>query len=144
MKNYELLDDITMADIAFRTRGRELDELFFNGAMALMSEMMEDTDSISKNISKEITLNNEEIDLLYFDFLQEFIFFKDSEFLLLLPGSISIEWKDKKFILKSTLTGEKIDLGKHQFRVDIKAVTMHHLKVEKKSDLWFATAVIDV
>ena len=74
-------------------------------------------------------LTHGEIDLLLFDFLQEFIFFKDADQLLLRTEDISILKHESVFALKATLSGETLDPGKHNLKTDVKAVTLHHFYV---------------
>jgi len=141
--NYELLENITSADIAIRVTAPSENKLFIYGAESLMSEMIEDISSIEKTITKHGELTGEDLSLLYFDFLNEFLFFKDSENLLLLPVEVAIFTTDGIFSLRYSLAGEKINREIHKFKVDIKAVTLHCLKLYKKEDLFIAESVFD-
>ena len=40
--------------------------------------------------------------------------------------------------------GEVIDRERHELLVDVKAVTMHHFKVEETAEGWTATVVLDI
>ncbi len=141
---FEIVDDITRADIAYRIYGNSIEELFESGAHAVISAMIENPESISKDIKKNIELLNQEIDMLLFNFLQEFIFYKDSESLLLLPDFLEITDTGNSHNLKSTLYGETIKREKHALNVDVKAVTMHNFNLKFKDDTWTATLVLDV
>jgi SHS2 domain-containing protein len=44
----------------------------------------------------------------------------------------------------AALEGEPIDAARHQLSGDVKAVTVHRLKVEQTSAGWEATVVLDV
>ena len=46
--------------------------------------------------------------------------------------------------LEAKLSGEKIDTGKHNMIVDVKAVSFHMYKVEKTDDGWKAFVILDV
>jgi SHS2 domain-containing protein len=141
---YETIDDITRADVAFRITGKDLNELFFSGAEALMSVMLEYPESISRNAEKKIILKNVSLDMLLYDFLSELIFIKDAESLLLLPENIKIENMHNNYILNSEFYGEKIDRHKHKLIVDVKAVTMHNLRFEKLQTGWESVFVLDL
>src|SRR5438067_7764273 len=80
---YKYLEDIGTADIAFEATGRNLPELFMSAADATMNVMIENLDAIEPRSTKQIQLKSDAIDMLLFDFLQELIFFKDAEQLLL-------------------------------------------------------------
>ncbi len=141
---FEVIDDITFADIAFRIYGQDINELFASAAQAVISAMIENPESISMGIEKNIELQDNEPDALLFNFLQEFIFYKDSESLLLLPDSIKIIDTENIYKLKSVIYGETINNEKHDLLVDVKAVTMHKLDLRNKDGVWTATLVLDV
>ncbi len=142
--NYEILKNITSADIAVRVKASSRSLLFKYGAEALMSEMIEDISSIDKSISKTGSFEGTDLSLLYFEFLNEFLFFKDAENLLLLPHDVSVSFSDGFYICNFTLIGEKINRNVHQFRVDIKAVTLHALTIYEENGIFFAESVFDV
>ncbi len=142
--SYEIIDAISRSDIAFRVRGKDPDELFAAGASALAAIMMQNPESIRPLTDVEFDIASSDLDLLYFDFLSEFIYYKDSKKLMLLPETVRIEQSPDGYHLSCRAKGEMIDRKRHSFNVDVKAVTMHHLNVEQKNDEWTATAVLDV
>ena len=141
---FEILDDITWADVAFRAYGNDLDELFFSSATALLSVLLENPGSVGSDVEKKIESENSDIEILLYEFLQEFIFFKDSEFLLLKPQSVIVSRTQGKYRLQCRLSGEYIDREKHAFNVDIKAVTLYKFSVICENGIWSATVVLDV
>ena len=82
--------------------------------------------------------------MLLFDFLQELIFFKDAERLLLRVREIRIEEKEGVYSLKATTVGEPLEAGRHEQRADVKAVTLHGFRVEKIEGGWKASAILDI
>ncbi|MFC1671270.1 archease [Spirochaetota bacterium] len=148
MKNrqmgFEIIDEITMADIAFRAYGNNLEELFISGAGAIMHILLESPHEITGDKSLDFQIDEENIEFLYFEFLQKIIYYKDAHLILLLPEKISIEKKPTGYCLLYKGKGEKINKNKHKFKTDIKAVTMHNLKIGKHDEIWIATTVVDV
>lgn len=142
--DYEIIHDITSADLAVRIKGASPSELFINAGNTLMSELVEDIATISREDYITGTLRNPELDMLYFEFLNEFLFYKDSRSLLLLPESVEVSMGPGTYICRYTLAGEKIDRTRHNFRVDIKAVTLHGLKVYEHHGTFIALTVFDV
>lgn len=142
--DYEIIHDITSADLAVRIKGTSPSELFINAGNTLMSELVEDIATISREDYITGTLSNPELDMLYFEFLNEFLFYKDSRSLLLLPESVEVSMEPGTYICRYTLAGEKIDRTRHNFRVDIKAVTLHGLKVYEHHGTFIALTVFDV
>src|SRR5881397_3678295 len=135
---YKFLDEIGIADIAFEATGRDLPELFTAVADATLNVMIENLDAIEAHETRRIELKNDVIDMLLFDFLQELIYFKDAERLLLRVHEMRIDEKDGHYFLKTTGAGERLDVARHQQRCDVKAVTLHSFSVEKIDGGWKA------
>ena len=109
-----------------------------------MNVMIENLDTIEPRETRRIELKNDEIDMLLFDFLQELIYFKDAERLLLRVREMRIEEKEGAYSLKATTAGEPLDAERHQQRADVKAVTLHDFRVEKTEGGWKATVLLDI
>jgi SHS2 domain-containing protein len=141
---YKFLEDIGTADIAFEATGRDLPELFKDAADATMNVMIDNLGAIEPRETRHVELSNDQIDMLLFDFLQELIFFKDAERLLLRMRDLQIEKNEKKYFLKAEVTGERLDEARHQQRADVKAVTLHDFSVEKEDEGWRARVLLDI
>lgn len=141
---FEFVDDVTCADIAIRAYGDDLEALFISCASAFLSVMIENISEVASSIKKTITIKEADVEMLLFEFLQELIFIKDAESLLLLPVSLKIKQTGNQFQLTCHAAGEGIDQNKHQFSVDIKAVTMHKFEVVEREGEWCAMVIFDV
>jgi SHS2 domain-containing protein len=141
---YKYLEDVGTADIAFEATGRDLSGLFTSAADATMNVMIENLDTIEPREMRRIELKNDAIDMLLFDFLQELIYFKDAERLLLRVREMRIEEREGSYSLKATTAGEPLDAARHQQRADVKAVTLHDFRVEKTEGGWRAAAILDI
>jgi SHS2 domain-containing protein len=141
---YHYLEEIGTADIAFEATGRDLPELFSDAADATMNVMIDNLDAIEPRETRHIELSNDKIDMLLFDFLQELIYFKDAERLLLRVRHAQIEHRDEKYFLKAKAAGETLDAARHLQRADVKAVTLHDFSVEKDDDGWRARVLLDI
>jgi len=141
---YHYLEDIATADVAFEARGKDLAELFTAAADATMNVMVADLASIEKREELEFVVEHEELDMLLFNFLQEFIFFKDARRLLLRVLSVSVSSGNNGFSLKAKAAGEELDPEKHDLIVDVKAVTLYRFAVQQTEDGWMATVVLDI
>lgn len=142
--DYEIIHDMTSADLAVRIKGGTPAELFVNAGNTLMSELTEDITIIKREVRVTGEIRNAELDMLYFEYLNEFLFYKDSRNLLLLPESVKVAKESGTYTCRYTLAGEPIDRGRHKFRVDIKAVTLHGLKVYEHHGNFIAVTVFDV
>jgi len=141
---YRYLEEIGTADIAFEATGRDLPQLFSDAADATINVMIDNLDAIVRRETRKIELSNDAIDMLLFDFLQELIYFKDAERLLLRVRHVQIHEKDEKYFLKAETAGEPLDEARHQQRADVKAITLHDFFVEKKNDGWRARVLLDI
>jgi SHS2 domain-containing protein len=141
---YRYLEEIGTADIAFEATGRDLPELFTAAADATTNVMIANIEAIQPSETRHIELSNDELDMLLFDLLQELIFFKDAERLLLRVREAQIDQKDETFFLKAKVAGEQLDEARHQQRADVKAVTLHGFSVEKRDNNWKARVLLDI
>ena len=142
--SYEFLEDVATADIAFHAWGKDLEELFIAAGDATINVMIDNLDAIELKETRTFSLENDELDMLLFNFLQEFIYYKDSELLLLRAQQVEISEKDGVHQLSAVTKGEKLDSDRHQQRVDVKAVTLHQFQLEKTDDGWTTMVILDI
>ncbi len=142
--SFEIIEGITRADIALSIRGQAIESIFFGAAKALLAVMLEDPESAVPVEERAINLERENEELLLFSFLDELIFLKDAENLLLVPRDISVETGANGAALRCVAGADVIDRERHRFNVDVKAVTMHRLEIRRVGELWSALVVLDV
>ncbi|MGE5254638.1 MAG: archease [Planctomycetaceae bacterium] len=141
---YEFLEDVATADIAFKAWGRDLEETFIAAADATLNVMVEDLGSIQPRESRDIRLENDDLDLLLHDFLQELVYYKDSEKLMLRARKVEIDVESHPFTLEGIARGETLDPERHHPRVDVKAVTLHQFQLKKTDRGWEARVILDI
>lgn len=141
---YEFLEDVATADIAFKARGKDLVELFTAAADATMNVMVEELDSVRRLERRDFTLENEALDMLLFNFLQELIYFKDADQLLLRVDRLAFREEDGRNLLAAQTAGEAIDSERHEMRADVKAVTLHQFELRQTAQGWEATVILDI
>jgi SHS2 domain-containing protein len=139
MKPFEYLEHT--ADVKFRAYGKTPEEMLRNAARALLSSMTD----LSKVEAKEIwsaELKAPDIDQLAYDWLSEIVFLFETESALFSTFDIKLK-RNKECELHAVIGGERIDLRRHAFDNEVKAVTLHEFGV-KKNDIWCLQAVLDV
>jgi SHS2 domain-containing protein len=141
---YTYLEEIGTADIAFEATGLDLPELFTDAADATTNVMIDNIEAIQPRERRQIELSNDKLDMLLFDFLQELIFLKDAERLLLRMRQVQIAKKDETCFVKATAEGEPLDAERHHQRADVKAVTLHDFFVERTEVGWKARVLLDI
>jgi SHS2 domain-containing protein len=141
---YEFVDELTVADIAFRAWGGDLEETFVAAADAVMNAMVEDLETIQPQDTRVLNVEHEALDLLLFNFLQELVYYKDAEQLLLRVRQLHLADDRQPYTLQATAVGERIDPERHRTRVDVKAVTLHHFSLAQTEGGWEATVILDI
>ncbi len=138
---FEYLEDVAIADVAFRAWGEHLEEVFAAAARATVRVMVQDLAAIAPQVERRVELEARTLEYLLFDFLQEFIYYKDAEGLLLLPSRVVLRGG---FRLEAQLRGEILDPQRHELLVDVKAVTMHLFSLNQVPEGWKAQVVLDI
>ncbi|MDI6725093.1 MAG: archease [Methanobacterium sp.] len=125
-KKFEFFD--VTADVGYKAYGNTLEQAFENAALA-MFEVMTDTSKVKPKIQKKIKIESEDEYALLYDWLSEFLFILDSEFLVFSKFKVKIEKKDSEYILEGMAWGEEFDPSIHESRAEVKAVTFHLMDV---------------
>ena len=141
---YHYLEEIGTADIAFEATGRDLSELFRDAADATTNVMIDNIEAIQPRETRQIELSNDKLDMLLFDLLQELIFLKDAERLLLRMREVQITESNENYFVKVTAEGEALDAERHHQRADVKAVTLHDFSVERTERGWKTRVLLDI
>lgn len=141
---YRYLEDIAAADVAFEATGQTLEELFIAAAAATLHVMIDNPQALEPRQKRILEAADESLDILLFQFLQEIIYYKDAQQLLLQVSQIRIDAGTTGYRLRAEAVGEPIDPARHEMIVDVKAVTLHRLSVQQKKDGWVAVVVLDI
>jgi SHS2 domain-containing protein len=139
MEKYKILDH--PADIKVQAFGRTKQELFSN-ALQGMAEILKPEKDL-QIVNRKIRISSIDLDNLLVDFLSEVLYLSQTN------KKIYNDVKFKRFgpsissgqtILEGELFGNKIK----SFGEDIKGVTYHGLKIEKKNGIYQATILFDI
>ncbi len=131
------------ADILFVAKAPTLNELFAECGLAT-EETMVNIERVKPKETIKILGESHKVDMLLFDFIDELIFFKDYKQLIFSKFDVDIKQSGDTWNLVCTAHGEKLDLTRHEPKVDVKAVTMHLFKVEQVKDTWKAQVLLDI
>ena len=139
---YKYHEDISLADIAFSAEAPTLEQLLVEGAKATFETMvnLEEVKTIKKRIIK---LEADTPEKLFFDWIEELIYLKDADYMVFSKFEVRIK-KGGKYFLEGAAWGEGIDPEKHTLKVDVKAITYHHFKVEETKGKWRAFVILDI
>jgi len=141
---FAYLEEIATADVAFRAWGETLEGTFVAAGEATMNVMVEALDAIRPLETRRIELSNDALDMLLFDFLQELIYYKDADYLLLRVPSVALTERNGDYHLRAEAAGEALNVERHSMVVDVKAVTLHQFALEQRDDGWEARVILDI
>lgn len=136
-KSYEYLAHTS--DVQFRAYGKNLEQSFINAAYA-MADIITDHTQVKATTKKQFSVEGEDLESLLYDFLEQFLFFLDSEnFLLHEIEEITID----DLRLQASIVGdthpEHYEIASH-----IKAVTYQKMLVEQQENGWIIQVIVDL
>ena len=129
------------ADVMFRAYGNTEEEMLCNAASALFRAMVDPT-TIAAQESWTVELEGDDLEDLAYRWLSEIIFLFETESAVFSTFSVRLK-QDGGMKLYGEIGGERIDLGRHAFENEVKAVTRHKFGI-KKNQLWCIQVVLDV
>jgi SHS2 domain-containing protein len=141
---YRFLEDAFTADVGFVASGATLDECFAAAADATLRVMLDNVAALQSCERRQLHLEDDALDLLLLRFLEELVFLKDAEGLLLRPARVQVVRRGERWCMDATVEGEHIDPVRHELSADVKAVTLHQLSVRRTATGWDATVVLDI
>ena len=140
--SFEFVEGAT-SDLSFLAKGASLEEIFCASAEALLAATVESSDSVEDRVRRSVSLSDSEADLLLVRVLNELIFLRDAEGLVLRPVAVHVR-EDGELRLEADLGGEELDPARHVPACEVKAVTLHGLRVVRGPDGWEASVTLDV
>jgi len=131
------------ADVRFRAYGATLEEVFEQAAHAMFGVIIH-TSTLEPKRSVDIKLESEGLENLLYDYLSELLYLFEVEEIVFGQFRVdSIEKADGSYILHGQASGENLDLERHSFETEVKAVTYHLLKVTKEKGGYSAHVIVD-
>lgn len=138
VRQYEYMDHT--ADVILHSWGRDLQEAFAQVCVAFFSYMT-DLDKVELHSSFEVEATGHDmLDLLY-HLLDEFLFNFGTEFVMCRRVEI-LELDEPGLRVRARGYGEKFDLSKHPQGTEIKAITMHQMKILTPDTLTYEEGTI--
>lgn len=138
MRTFKILDHT--GDIGIIVYGRDLNELFFNAGRAF-TNLLTNLNRIRSTLERTIVLQSENLEELMVAWLGELLYLFDAKALLFKKFHVE---EVNRFGLKATARGELFQPERHVLKREIKAVTYHQVRVEKKSGKWQGRIIFDL
>ena len=134
------------ADVMFRAYGSTQEEMLSHAASALFKTMV-DPATIAARESWTVELEAPDLESLAYQWLSEIIYLFETESAVFSTFRVRLnnDQDPSEEILKlhAEIGGERIDLHRHAFGTEVKAVTRHKFGI-RKNDLWCIQVVLDV
>lgn len=140
---YRYVDDATTADVAFEAYAETLEELLLFAWEATLELMIEEPQRLRPRVGREISLSAEEPEALLFDLLEELLYYRDSEGLLLRLSDCELLEREDRLVFRGRGVGERLSRRRHNLGFDIKAVTPHQFYLHRIENGWEARVVLD-
>lgn len=128
------------ADIGMEMCGATLEELFRNAGRALFDTIVE-IDRIQPRVERNVSVTGDDDELLLMNWLRRllYLFAVESE----VYGEFRIVALQSG-ALQAVVTGEPLDMERHHFKTELKAITYHQFRLIQEQDGWRATVIFDV
>ncbi|HBI44781.1 MAG TPA: protein archease [Planctomycetales bacterium] len=128
------------ADLGLRARAADLDDLFAEAARALFSAVVEDMGTVVASQRMVIRIPGADKEFLLFDWLKALLYHFDAEHLLFSRFEVKVGADG----LEGAAWGELMDPARHEMNHEVKAITLHGLKVEQSAEGWLAEVIVDI
>jgi SHS2 domain-containing protein len=116
-----------MTDAVIEAYGTTLNQAFEQAALGLCNTMI-DLQDVKPKTDVIITASGHDTHSLLFDWLDKVMLLLVADGLVMSEFRVAIS-RNGSYQLKGSAKGEKIDLGRHKYKVEIKAVTYHEMQI---------------
>ncbi|MDO9119056.1 MAG: archease [Nitrospira sp.] len=141
--SFQFLDDVALADLAFDAEGDSVQEVFDAASNAVM-EAMADPATVGATWERRIEHAESDLAELLFDWLSDFVYWKDAAGVVFSCASISLTREGGQWKLDGTLVGEPVNQATQVLRNDVKGVTKHLYRLHQDNGRWGVRVVLDV
>lgn len=129
MAGYRFLDHMT--DAVIEAHGATLEEAFEQAARGLVDTMV-DIAGVRPDKEVAIEAQGHDLESLLFDWLDKVMLLLVADGFAMSGFSVKIKEQQGNYSLVGTARGEKLDLSRHHYKVEIKAVTYHEMSVRQE------------
>jgi protein archease len=138
---FRYLDHVT--DAIIEAYGSSLDEAFENSAKGLVNTMI-DLEQITPGQEYEIVAKGYDVKSLLYDWLEKVMLGLLIDNMALSDFKVKISENNGNYFLKGIAKGEVLDLKKHHYKVEIKAVTYHEMEIKQTEDIITTRFLLDL
>ena len=129
--SYKYLEHAT--DALIEVRAKTLEEAFVVAGKSVVETII-DLDNIQEIEEKNIKVKGRNLLNLLYNWLEEIVTITITDGFAIRNFSVSIK-KNKECQIISKISGEKLDLKKHNFKVEIKSPTFHLMEIKEDDEI---------
>ena len=138
---FRYLDHVT--DAIVEAYGSSLDEAFENSAKGLVNTMI-DLEQITPDQEYEIVAKGYDVKSLLYDWLEKVMLGLLIDNIALSDFKVKISKNNGNYFLKGIAKGEVLDLKKHHYKIEIKAVTYHEMEIKQTENMITTRFLLDL
>lgn len=127
---YRSLDHMT--DAIIEAYGETLEEAFENAAKGINDTMI-DLRAVRPESEIRITAEGHDLYSLLFDWLDKVMLLLVADGIVMSEFSVKIK-QNNGYSLEGIAKGEKLNLDRHHYKVEIKGVTYHEMEIKQESE----------
>lgn len=130
--SYKSLEHAT--DAIFEVTAPNLEEAFVIAAKSVIETIL-DVNSIEEKEEKALVVSGKDLSYLLYNWLEEIIILTITDGFAAKRVALNIE-KNSEYRILARFWGEKIDIKKHHFKVEIKAPTFHEMEIRQNGIIY--------
>ena len=120
-------------DAFIEVKGSSLEQAFLKAAESVIDTTL-DMSSVEEKEKKTLKVTGRDLRYLLFNWCEELIYVLITEGFAIARLELVI-LKNDEYTIEATAYGEPIDLGKHHFKVEIKAPTFHLMEITEGDEV---------
>ena len=129
--SYKYLEHST--DAFIEVRAKNLEEAFSVAGKSVVETII-DSNNIQEIEEKNIKVKGRNLLNLLYNWLEEIVTITIADGFAIRNFSVNIK-KNKEYQIVSKVSGEKLDLKKHNFKVEIKSPTFHLMEINENNEI---------
>ena len=129
--SYKYLEHST--DAFIEVRAKTLEEAFLVAGKSVVETII-DLKNIQEIEEKNINVKGRNLLNLLYNWLEEIVTITITDGFAIRNFSVNIK-KNKEYQIVSKVSGEKLDLKKHNFKVEIKSPTFHLMEINENDEI---------
>ena len=129
--SYKYLEHST--DAFIEVKAKNLEEAFSVAGKSVVETII-DSNNIQELEEKNIKVKGRNLLNLLYNWLEEIVTITIADGFAIRNFSVNIK-KNKEYQIISNISGEKLDIKKHNFKVEIKSPTFHLMEIEENDEI---------